>query len=64
MPKEEEVSIKVTQVEKRFIEFFRALQFGKVEIEVIKGEPVKAYRIIENHLFTVEGDQKRLLKDI
>lgn len=64
MPKEEEINLKVTPVEKRFIEFFRALQFGKVEIEIIKGEPVKAYRIIENHLFTIEGEQKRLLKDI
>lgn len=54
----------VSNVEKRFIDFCRELSFGKVSIEIVNGEPVHLERIIESHKFTIEGDEKRLIKEI
>jgi hypothetical protein len=64
MPEKRDNTIVVSIIEKRFIDFCRNLSFGKVSIEIVNGEPVHLERIIESHKFTIEGDEKRMVKDI
>jgi len=51
--------IMLNEKEQRLIELLRRVKFGKVEVHIEDGQPVRVIRIAENILLTNEG----VLKD-